>query len=442
MKKPLSIQYFLTSTLFGLFLGGSAFASGHSNIEEVKQNSNTCESLLTPQREFSDLELPEIGLTSDKTPYFKFNDFRHALSFMKETITLTQSNPEQRAPYLLPLLRGIRELDIHPHQREDLTPKFIMRFQNSLKMWMHTITQVRRSDFNYDYDIKNQIFDVAGKLSNSRLFKNLNQPSSLESFGTIYDTIHRVPPHKLVRRWIASYTKVLPKINSYPSLLAISSFFQHIPPEDLKKHQIVNDWLKSERKYASLENVRKHPYQMAKALKTLIHVDPKSARIFYKRNQGAFLDFFYSKPAFFAPQLAYLKYVMGVPIPELDDVDLAPHFRPTGIQTRVEKDAEKWLTQLNLVFQKNLLFADLPYIEMDFYIELENGRKINVEVDGPQHFVEDQYGDLLRRLSDLRRDEILETFGVEVFRIPYYVFEDLDHYQPEEVLREFIFEGQ
>ncbi|MEM7647243.1 MAG: hypothetical protein AAF203_10055, partial [Pseudomonadota bacterium] len=62
-------------------------------------------------------------------------------------------------------------------------------------------------------------------------------------------------------------------------------------------------------------------------------------------------------------------------------------------------------------------------IEMDRFIVLEDGRKVNIEIDGPHQYVLDGNGQPFRRLADIRRDEILEAMGIEVYRISY---EDLE----------------
>ena len=238
-----------------------------------------------------------------------------------------------------------------------------------------------------------------------------------------------------------SYSKALPKVRTYLNFLNITTFFQYISPEDLQENQILKSWLKHERELSRVEEIEDHPLPVVRALKILIGVDPKVARAFYKNNQETFLNLLYNEPALVSPPLAYLHYVLGEQIPELEQIDLRPYFVADKPQSELERKVGKWLSLMGLDAQENIALPGLPFLEMDYYFELKNGRKINVEVDGPQHFVEDDGGDLLQRNSDLRRDELLETFGIEVFRIPYYVFEDLDQYQPEEILREYIMDG-
>lgn len=49
---------------------------------------------------------------------------------------------------------------------------------------------------------------------------------------------------------------------------------------------------------------------------------------------------------------------------------------------------------------------------LDFYIEINN-RKIDLEIDGKQHNFED------RKQSDIKRDQFINSLGIEVYRIPW-----------------------
>ena len=175
------------------------------------------------------------------------------------------------------------------------------------------------------------------------------------------------------------------------------------------------------------------------AFRRLLRADPKTAQRFYKQYKSQIIALNASEPTLVSRQLLYLELIFDEEVPGLDRKAIRKAFATKAKQkntgpSALELSAKKWLSGLGIPFEFNIYDPDKGAIELDFLVTLDDGRRVNIELDGPHHFVVDSFGQRHLRLADIRRDEMLNKMGIEVYRIPYYLFKDKHLPQLEEHL--------
>ena len=99
------------------------------------------------------------------------------------------------------------------------------------------------------------------------------------------------------------------------------------------------------------------------------------------------------------------------------------------IKSKGELKIRQLLNQLNITYKTEFIFSDLPYRRFDFYLPDLN---ICIEYDGKQHYQfvdtwhenEEVFQKSIQR--DKEKTEYCENNGIQLIRIPYYEYDNLN----------------
>jgi len=364
---------------------------------------------------FERMTLPKIALDSNKIPYFVFQDLDQARNFLKTAFDVTRDRLDKRAEYLIPVLNGFREIYRKSDTRA-LTSKDKMDIRSPVTMWLHTPDQIQLDDKTME-----ELYQIAIRITGSDLFQSLNYSTAAGNFSEIYRSLNRQPPEKQLVKWLESFSSLTNE--NYRTHV---NFLWLLPILNLNDSvlRLAKTWLKKEEQLdpTEIDLVRK-----GHALNSLYLVAPTLAYDYFNRHKSEFITLDLDKPHLVVRPIAYFKYVMKRDVPVFDMEVLKKYFADGGLKaSSAEQQVGGVLSSLGVKFEQNAFDSLAPFIELDFLIKLEDGRRINVEVDGPQHFFKDSAGALHPRLADRRRDEILNALGIKVYRIPYFELSDIN----------------
>lgn len=367
------------------------------------------------------LALPQLETDKEGRPYYVFEDFYAATRFMQEGHKVTRQNPEQRSSHLLPVLNGVLQLVKINGKHNGLTKTDVMHLISGISMWSNTISQINRNAYfpQAEWDL---IYSVSISLAGSYLYQPLSNILENVNFNNVMINLGRKLPLNLLEKYLLKLPEAIEKTHQDKYL-----FYQvkllprsHLQPEDFKSwaKKILEADAKTD-KTATVET-------MGFFLNNLFLLHPPSAWTYYVRNRRQLNLLDLDKGEIIVRPLAYFKYVMGHDVPDFDHkILLATFANPDQQATGIESQVAHWMDGMGIHYSDNHFEPEVPFLEMDFYTEID-GRRINIEVDGPHHFMEfesrnkSEPSQFKQRMEDVRRDEILNAVGIEVYRIPFW----------------------
>lgn len=380
-----------------------------SQAEELK----SCVNLLTLP---DGVPFPKIEFDNNRIPYFQFQSLDNARNFLTAVLKITKNDIEKRAQYLVLAMNGLREA--YQKSNEFLTARDKLDIRTMIESWYTTLIQLRGIGQQLDGPSMDALYKIASRLTGSDMFHPLDNPLNLGNFSVLYTALNRPPPEKQLQKWLKAYPLAVAQVESYNVFCKFLELMPFLSLKESDTSRLVNAWLRRDEK---LDPASAPSYKRGYALNDLFLLDPSSAYNYFIKHKSYFSSLDLDRPQTTARPFAYFKYVMKRSAPDLDIEFLKRYFQEFESEaSATENMVGQFLSEFGIQFEQNVYDASVPFIEMDFFIQLADGRKINIEVDGPHHFIKGEDGTLQRRLGDLRRDEILKVMEIEVHRIPFF----------------------
>ncbi|NCN39793.1 hypothetical protein GW916_00955 [bacterium] len=433
--RPLSIFGLLLALVFCF----SSFGGGrdHSSDDNPSHTSDCSSYLQADSFSKAGLELPEILRTADGKESFVFRNFGHAIHFLKDGHRATKKDLPLRIRYLLPAVNGVWNLIQASKKEQIFSSGKQMSISSAILMWVNTLRQF--SGDSYDERLLESLYDVIKRLADSKIFASIDHPPIFSTFNMLFDNLNRAPPEILALRWKQNLARVIDSSNKFPSHSKLILAAKLLDLTDEERAQIATAWLNQE---ATIE-LEERPVEMGHALLMLYEIDPSSAWTYFIRRRNSFLSLVTRDSGLLVRPLLYFKYVMGKNTPDLDQLArVSSLYKRKVVRSPLEDMIAQQLSEFGFHYSRNAFDPEASAIEMDFYLTLEDGRRVNIEVDGKAHFVTDEHGNKKQRLADRRRDEILTAQGIEVYRIPHWYLEDAHRATQEEELFQFLTSGK
>jgi very-short-patch-repair endonuclease len=359
---------------------------------------------------FLGLRLPKIEVDQSGDKYYLFHDFDEAVAFMTESRELSIHSPEMRLKHMRPLLLGLARLTSDTKKIREMSRYEKMHFVSALTTWILTYRQV-----DFAPDSLSNIYPLISKIVTSQAYQ-IDQFITYMNISQTFSGVFSAPPEKLARRWIELFPVMVKNAARYKYLVSLLDLVPYLRLTDLERVQLANSWLKAESGLPRDSRLR----ALAFALSKLYKLHPPSAYKYYRRHKKEFETLDLHRPAMIIRPLLYFKHVFKHEVPNFDHGILWRSFSKNDEHSsRLELTVRSWLRDYGFDFKVNELDPSANAIEMDLVVYLPNGKVINIEADGKHHERLDQFGDLFKRMADVRRDEILNAMGIQVYRLSH-----------------------
>ncbi len=388
--------------------------------------ANYCSSFLTASATNS----VKLNTDKDGNQYIVFSDLSSATQFLIRTHKQTRDNLEERLRLLYPAMNGLVQLLGKQSSATELTNRDKNVLSGAIDMWLQTISSDR-------YFQTDQLHDVIVKITGSNIFSPMANPVLLINFSHIYSLLRQSPPAQQLRSWLKHFKATVKKIEPSNLHHKALSMVPYLDLSAAERAELANAWIKQE----AVIDDEWSDSMLELAFKNLYLIHPPSALKFYKRHRSKLQLIDLNNPEITIRAFAYLKYVYNENVPEFDIDILSFNFSPDSKfnPSKLEDSVYSWLKGLGLSLDRNVLDPVISSIELDFFLTINEARRLNIEVDGPHHFHVNASGQRFQRLEDIRRDEILNALGIETYRIPYSSLNDRSTAESEELkLIEFL----
>lgn len=397
--------------IFVILLGWAQLSWGIGSCERITART---------QLKIYGLSIPELKTETNGNSYFVFKDFEHAIKFLQEGHLRTKEDLAKRTQLLVPTIGGIWELISTSDAERVSDLRTRMHLRGSITMWINTLIEIKSSSSLIGQNDLEKLYQLASRLTGSYLYQPSHHPTVSGDISSIYFSLNRPPPQKQIERWINAYKTSLKSVARYKMLNNSLYMIPLLPLSDLERAELANIWLRQEAIITN-QGEAPSPSLMINSLKQLFLISPPAALKYFKRHRAQFLASSIQGLEMLIRPLMHFMYVLKEEFPNIYLSEITNSFfeEEKDFGSYLEKNVDPWLSDLGIPFEENIFDPVASNIEMDRFLVLDNGRKINIEIDGPQHFILNGDGSFTQRLADRRRDEILNALGIEVFRISY-----------------------